>query len=291
MSAVPLPISDVAATDPDAVAAALPPIPISPCRRWCTARPAAASCTTSPRLAPWCARPGRRLDRRCGVGIRRAAARHLGAAGDRRGGLHLQQMPGRHAGHGLRGRAHRSARSLRRQCRKLVVRPGRTSTPIRSARLGQLPLHPAGAGAERAAASRSICSTPRAAKPADWRATPPTCGCCTTACAALGLTPCLRPRGQGPIIVNVHAPTDPAWDLQRFVDALKARGVLISNFYNTPSAELPGRLHRRHHARRHGARRRGDGRGVTRLGHRAAQGGLSLLATAPERRQASGPGD
>ena len=49
----------------------------------------------------------------------------------------------------------------------------------------------------------------------------------------LGLTPCLPPDVQGPIIVNVHAPADPAWDLQRFVDALKARGVLISNFYNT----------------------------------------------------------
>ena len=49
----------------------------------------------------------------------------------------------------------------------------------------------------------------------------------------LGLTPCLPPDVQGPIIVNVHAPVDPAWDLQRFVDALKARGVLISNFYNT----------------------------------------------------------
>jgi 2-aminoethylphosphonate-pyruvate transaminase len=49
----------------------------------------------------------------------------------------------------------------------------------------------------------------------------------------LGLTPCLPPQVQGPIIVNVHAPADPAWDLQRFVDALKARGVLISNFYNT----------------------------------------------------------
>jgi 2-aminoethylphosphonate-pyruvate transaminase len=35
--------------------------------------------------------------------------------------------------------------------------------------------------------------------------------------------------------VNVHAPADPAWNLQRFVDALKARGVLISNFYNTPT--------------------------------------------------------
>ena len=48
-----------------------------------------------------------------------------------------------------------------------------------------------------------------------------------------GLTPVPAPAVQGPIIVNVHAPADPAWDLQRFVDALKARGVLISNFYNT----------------------------------------------------------
>ena len=51
---------------------------------------------------------------------------------------------------------------------------------------------------------------------------------------ALGLTPCLPEHLQGPIIVNVAAPNDPAWDLQRFVDALKARGFLISNFYNTP---------------------------------------------------------
>ncbi|MBV9247664.1 MAG: 2-aminoethylphosphonate--pyruvate transaminase [Acetobacteraceae bacterium] len=53
---------------------------------------------------------------------------------------------------------------------------------------------------------------------------------------ALGLTPYINPEHQGPIIVNVHAPADPAWNLQRFVDLLKARGVLISNFYNT---ELP----------------------------------------------------
>ena len=51
---------------------------------------------------------------------------------------------------------------------------------------------------------------------------------------ALGLRPCLPPEVQGPVIVNVHAPEDPAWDLQRFVDALKRRGVLISNFTNTP---------------------------------------------------------
>ena len=49
----------------------------------------------------------------------------------------------------------------------------------------------------------------------------------------LGLTPCLAPEHQGPIIVNVLAPADPAWDLQNFVDALKARGFLISNFYTS----------------------------------------------------------
>ena len=52
---------------------------------------------------------------------------------------------------------------------------------------------------------------------------------------ALGLTPWLSPDVQGPIIVNVHAPADPAWNLQAFVDALKRRGVLISNFFNTPT--------------------------------------------------------
>lgn len=52
---------------------------------------------------------------------------------------------------------------------------------------------------------------------------------------ALGLTPYVPRQHQGPIIVNVNAPSDPAWNLQSFVDALKARGVLISNFYNTPT--------------------------------------------------------
>jgi len=50
----------------------------------------------------------------------------------------------------------------------------------------------------------------------------------------LGLAPCLPREMQGPVVLNVHAPDDPAWDLQAFVAALKARGVLISNFYNTP---------------------------------------------------------
>lgn len=49
----------------------------------------------------------------------------------------------------------------------------------------------------------------------------------------LGLRPYLPREVQGPIVVNVHAPPDPAWDLQTFVDGLKSRGVLISNFHNT----------------------------------------------------------
>ncbi len=51
---------------------------------------------------------------------------------------------------------------------------------------------------------------------------------------ALGLQPCLPRSMQGPIVVNVVAPAAAAWDLQGFVDQLKVRGVLISNFYNTP---------------------------------------------------------
>jgi 2-aminoethylphosphonate-pyruvate transaminase len=49
----------------------------------------------------------------------------------------------------------------------------------------------------------------------------------------IGLSPSLPPGLQGPIVLNVDAPDDPAWDLQVFVDGLKSRGVLISNFYNT----------------------------------------------------------
>ncbi|MDE2333220.1 MAG: aminotransferase class V-fold PLP-dependent enzyme [Rhodospirillales bacterium] len=50
---------------------------------------------------------------------------------------------------------------------------------------------------------------------------------------ALGLRPILDARHQGPIVSNIAAPTDAGWDLQRFVDALKRRGYLISNFYDT----------------------------------------------------------
>ncbi|TCZ65377.1 2-aminoethylphosphonate--pyruvate transaminase [Roseicella aquatilis] len=49
----------------------------------------------------------------------------------------------------------------------------------------------------------------------------------------LGLTPYLPWEAQGPVIVTVHQPADPNFALQPFVDALKRRGVLISNFWNT----------------------------------------------------------
>ncbi|MBW4090597.1 MAG: 2-aminoethylphosphonate--pyruvate transaminase [Proteobacteria bacterium] len=56
----------------------------------------------------------------------------------------------------------------------------------------------------------------------------------------LGLAPVLPAGVQGPIVLNVHAPGDPRWDLQAFVDAVKRRGFVISNFYNTarPSFRL-----------------------------------------------------
>ena len=54
----------------------------------------------------------------------------------------------------------------------------------------------------------------------------------------LGLRPCLPLDMQGPIVFNVHAPAAPDWDLQVFVDRLKAQGVLISNFYNTQQPSL-----------------------------------------------------
>jgi 2-aminoethylphosphonate-pyruvate transaminase len=51
----------------------------------------------------------------------------------------------------------------------------------------------------------------------------------------LGLTPYVPRDFQGPVVMNTHAPADAAWNLQTFVDGLKRRGFLISNFYNTPT--------------------------------------------------------
>lgn len=51
----------------------------------------------------------------------------------------------------------------------------------------------------------------------------------------IGLSPYVPKQFQGPVVMNTHAPADPAWNLQTFVDGLKRRGFLISNFYNTPT--------------------------------------------------------
>jgi 2-aminoethylphosphonate-pyruvate transaminase len=52
---------------------------------------------------------------------------------------------------------------------------------------------------------------------------------------SIGLRPYLPREVQGPVVLNVHAPDDPAWLLQPFVDALKDEGFLISNFFDTPT--------------------------------------------------------
>jgi 2-aminoethylphosphonate-pyruvate transaminase len=51
----------------------------------------------------------------------------------------------------------------------------------------------------------------------------------------IGLTPNLPRAVQGPIVLNVCAPDDPAWGLPAFVEALKAEGYVISNFFDTPN--------------------------------------------------------
>lgn len=56
-----------------------------------------------------------------------------------------------------------------------------------------------------------------------------------TGLSAIGLTPWLPLANQGPIVMNIHSPNDPNWNLQHFVDLLKTNGVLISNFHNTPT--------------------------------------------------------
>jgi 2-aminoethylphosphonate-pyruvate transaminase len=55
---------------------------------------------------------------------------------------------------------------------------------------------------------------------------------------ALGLRPYLDWEHQGPIIALFHQPQNPGFTLQGFVEALKRRGVLISNFYNTEAPTM-----------------------------------------------------
>jgi 2-aminoethylphosphonate-pyruvate transaminase len=55
---------------------------------------------------------------------------------------------------------------------------------------------------------------------------------------ALGFSPYVARHHQGPIIVTLHQPRHPRWDFRRFVTELKARGVLISNFWTTAAPTL-----------------------------------------------------
>jgi 2-aminoethylphosphonate-pyruvate transaminase len=54
----------------------------------------------------------------------------------------------------------------------------------------------------------------------------------------MGIKPYVPREEQGPIIVTVHQPADPRFDFARFVEALKARGVLICNFWTTPEPTI-----------------------------------------------------
>jgi 2-aminoethylphosphonate-pyruvate transaminase len=54
----------------------------------------------------------------------------------------------------------------------------------------------------------------------------------------LGLRPYLDAAHQGPIILTLHQPDSPSFTLQGFVDALKRRGVLISNFFTTKTPTI-----------------------------------------------------
>ncbi|WP_043830930.1 2-aminoethylphosphonate--pyruvate transaminase [Muricoccus aerilatus] len=55
---------------------------------------------------------------------------------------------------------------------------------------------------------------------------------------ALGLVPYLDAEHQGPIILTLHQPETPGFTLQGFVEALKGRGVMISNFFTTQSPTI-----------------------------------------------------
>ena len=162
------------------------PIPTSAMSAWSTARPAAASCTTSPRSARWCARLGRRMivDAVSAFGalpLDLSAQPEIDAVGFTSNKC-LEGVPGMAFAVARIDRAG----GMRRQRRKLVARSVRHLCPCAAQRLGQLPLHPAGAGAERVQRRARPVSMPRAASRRGWRATPRTCARCTTACAALG---------------------------------------------------------------------------------------------------------
>ncbi|WP_237216664.1 2-aminoethylphosphonate--pyruvate transaminase [Falsiroseomonas oryziterrae] len=55
---------------------------------------------------------------------------------------------------------------------------------------------------------------------------------------ALGFRPYVERRDQGPIVVVVHQPEDPAWDFARFLKLMKARGVIVSLHFTTKTPTM-----------------------------------------------------
>ncbi len=120
----------------------------------------------------------------------------------------------------------------------LVARPVGRAGECEALRLGIDPLHPAGAGGSQRSTWPSTSTKPRAASPRATLGTRANADALYDGLAALGLRPYLEKQHQGPVIVTVHQPADPRFDLMTFVEALKRRGVLISNFYNTSAPTL-----------------------------------------------------
>ncbi len=219
-------------------------------------------------LARAAGRAGRRGDRRCGPPRSgRCRLEPVGAADGGCGGVHGQQVHRGAAGPCLRRGAGGSADRVPGARREA----GRSTWPTSiSMRCGSAGAASASRRRRRCwprSTSRSTCSRPRAASLPGSPATRPICGRCMTACGRWGLRPCLPPGVQGPIVVNVYAPDHPGWNLQAFVDAVKMRGFLISNFYNTEAPSFRVGCIGAITARGHAQRRRRDGRGAGESGH------------------------
>ena len=224
-------------SDPDAVAAALAARSRrSPMSAWSTVgnrQRRRARCPSDRRGG---ARGRTAHDRRRGLGVRRPAAGHQRAC--RRSTRRCS--PPTNAWRRCPASPSRSRGSTGWKHAPATPEAGRSilsdiHAQCAAQRRRQLPLHAAGADPQRARRGAGLSTTPRADSRPGWHATPPICARCTTACSALGLTPYLRPEHQGrSSSTSMRRPIRPGI-CRRFVDALKRRGVLISNFYNTPT--------------------------------------------------------
>ena len=136
--------------------------------------------------------------------------------------------------------------------RELVVRPVR-HLPALFAGAGRAPVHARRRGQSRRSTWRSICSMPRAASRRAWRATPPTCGRCTTGCGGSGCQAVAAAGGagadRGQRRCAGRSGLEPA-ALRGWAEVARRAD---QQFLQHAAAELPGRLHRRGHAGGHAA--------------------------------------